>query len=193
MRSAQVSLGERATGTRFQVPLECHRSFFVAERDHHIKLPRPIPRCVDAFACVVRTQTRRNVVGDARVVVISIVDAPDHIHKTFLSAHVVATGNVCAELDSQDSDRSVGVILRKRQPGFTRPPFAAPPLRWTPSFACQCARCGRRATQVKYVRVACHPKLARRASGSPPSRLRRYGGHHPSRVGALAAVGEPPW
>ena len=79
-----MSLGERAAGTRLQVTLEFERSCFIAKRDHHVELPRPMSRRVDAFACVVRTQTRPHVVRHARVVPIAITEAAEHIYEAFL-------------------------------------------------------------------------------------------------------------
>ena len=82
--SAQVSLGERAAGTRLQVTLEFERSCFIAKRDHHVELPRPMSRRVDAFASVVRTQTRPHVERHAGVVTIPITEAAEHIYEAFL-------------------------------------------------------------------------------------------------------------
>ena len=84
---AQVPLGEQRTGARLQIALEFERSCFLAKRDHHIELPWAMSRRVDAFASVVRTQTRSHVVSHASVVAIAIAEAADHIYETFLLSH----------------------------------------------------------------------------------------------------------
>ena len=77
-------------------------------------------RRVDAFASVVRTQTRSHVVSHASVVAIAIAEAADHIHETFLLGHDRAMRNVRAGAKCQGSIRTGGAGVRKRQPRLTR-------------------------------------------------------------------------
>ena len=97
-----MPLGERATGTGFQIALECQRSCLVAKRDHDVEFPRPMLRRVHTFACVMRRQPHPNVGSDPGVVAISTAEAPQHVHETFWY-HDETSGNVRAETDYKES------------------------------------------------------------------------------------------
>jgi hypothetical protein len=92
-----MSLSERAAGTRLQVTLEFERSCFIAKRDHHVELPRPMSRRVYAFASVMRTQARPHVVSHACVVAIAITEAAEHVYEALLCGHGALMRNVRAE------------------------------------------------------------------------------------------------
>jgi hypothetical protein len=111
--SAQVSLGERASGPRLQIAGEFERSCLLAKRDDHVELPRTVPCRVNAFARVVRIQTRPHVVGHASVVPFAIAEASEHIDESFLSDHDAAMRNLCAGANCQRSRGVGGVVIQK--------------------------------------------------------------------------------
>ena len=64
-RLSQVTLGERHTGSRLQVPLEQERAPLVAEFDDDIDAPGPARRGMRTRAVVVSTESRPHVRRDA--------------------------------------------------------------------------------------------------------------------------------
>jgi hypothetical protein len=50
--SAQVSLGERTTRTRFEIALKSQRAGLIAKCDHYVDFPRTVLGGVDAFAAL---------------------------------------------------------------------------------------------------------------------------------------------
>ncbi len=96
--STQVSLCERASGTRFQIALERQRSCFVAKGDNDVEFPRTIPRRVNTFASVMRGQPQPHVGCHPCVIAISIAETPEHIHEAF-RCHHDSISTVRAEAD----------------------------------------------------------------------------------------------
>jgi hypothetical protein len=73
---SEVSLRERATGSGFQLALECNGAPFVGRFDHRVDSPWPTARCLPALATVMRQQPRRQIRRQAGAV------APRHLRGT---------------------------------------------------------------------------------------------------------------
>ena len=79
----QMPLGERAARAGFQIAFEGQRSRFVTKCDDNVEFPRAIPRRVDAFASVMRTESRPQAGCDACIVATLMSEAPDHVDESF--------------------------------------------------------------------------------------------------------------
>jgi hypothetical protein len=77
--SAQMAFGKGATGSRFQVSLECDRSSLVGELHDDIDLPWPPTRGVETAAGIVRLEPSAPITGDARVVAVRVNATLEHV------------------------------------------------------------------------------------------------------------------
>jgi len=77
-----VSLRERVPGARLQEPLEAHRHRLSPELDAHVDEPRPPPRRRPILSCIVGSQARRGIGGDAYVAPIRMGHAANDVDES---------------------------------------------------------------------------------------------------------------
>ena len=84
---AQVSFGECDTRAGLQVSLEFDRALLVVELDDNVRRPRSPIRGVRARAGVMRSKSREDIRGYARVVAARVRAASDDVHEALCSRH----------------------------------------------------------------------------------------------------------